>query len=252
MPGFTDVTGWSRRDIQRLGHEDDDAWNTRTYSNNPKQPTFSYVANDVWGAACAAQRINGEYIKEGQNIYGADGAPISTIRRNRDIMLEFLHNPEHLLEEDIEKAKKVRQYFQAYTFKILKGIELSDFDSNAMLVSNRDMITTRMDIAIIASLPSSYERGMKRANVDQRITFATGGYIGAPSNRVTLTIEILKMNYSQKWNTNYFTGITSDDQVVFFSYNTTGKLDIGDTYTIQGTVKAHRDNITQLNRVKFV
>jgi hypothetical protein len=121
-----------------------------------------------------------------------------------------------------------------------------------MLVSNRDMITTRMEIAVIASLPSSYERGMKRANVDQRITFATGGYIGTPSNRVTLTIELLKMNYSQKWNTSYFTGITSEDQVVFFAYNSTGKLDIGDTYTIQGTVKAHRDNSTQLNRVKFI
>jgi hypothetical protein len=121
-----------------------------------------------------------------------------------------------------------------------------------MVISNRDMITANYDIAVIASLPQSYERGMKRANVDQRITFATGGYIGQPSDRVTLTIEILKMNYSQKWNTNYFTGITSEDQVVFFGYNGNGKLDIGDTYTIEGTVKAHRDNSTQLNRVKFV
>jgi hypothetical protein len=121
-----------------------------------------------------------------------------------------------------------------------------------MLISNRDMITANFDIAVIASLPSGYERGMKRATVKQRIEFATGGYIGQPSDRVTLTIEILKLNYSQKWNTTYFTGITNEDQVVFFPYNSTGKLDIGETYTIEGTVKAHRDNSTQLNRVKFI
>jgi hypothetical protein len=217
-----------------------------------QKPQLNFNADTVWGAACAAQRINGEYIKEGRNQIGVFGEVLSTKLRNRDIMLEFLHNPERLLEEDIEQATQVRKYYQAFTFKILKGIKLSDFDNNAMLISNRDIIDTNYDVAVIASLPQSYERGMKRVNVDQRITFATGGYIGTPSDRVTLTIEILKMNYSQKWNTTYFTGITNKDQVVFFPYNSTGKLDIGDTYTIQGTVKAHRDNSTQLNRVKFV
>ena len=250
MPGFTDVTGWSSRDIQRLGHEDDDTPTTRTYRNKPKQPVLNFSADIVWGAACAAQRINGVYLKEGQNIYGDDGAPVGTKRRNRDIMLEFLHNPESLLEEDVEQAKKVRQYYQAFTFKILKGIKLTDFDNNAMLISNRDVINNNYDIAVIASLPQSYERGTKRANVDQRIKFATGGYIGTPSDKVTVTIEILKMNYSQKWNTTFVTGITSEDQVVFFSYN--HQIEIGQTYNVQGTVKAHRDNSTQLNRVKVV
>ena len=247
MSGFRDVTGWSSRDIQRLGHEDDDTPTTRTYRNKPKQPAFNYVADEVWAAACMAQRINGMYVKT-QTVFPNDGS----YKTNRQIIDELLKDTNRITDEDREQGKKVRQYFQAYTFKILKGTKLNDFDNNAMLISNRDMITANFDIAVIASLPSSYERGVKRGNVDQRIKFATGGYIGAPSNRVTLTIEILKINYSQKWNTNYFTGITSEDQVVFFGYNGNGKLDIGDTYTIEGTVKAHRDNSTQLNRVKFI
>jgi hypothetical protein len=252
MPGFADVTGWSSRDIQRLGHEDDDTPNTRTYRNKPKQPVLNFTADTVWGAACAAQRINGEYIKDGQNQIGEFGEVLSTKLRNRDIMLQFLHDPALLLEEDIEQAKKVRQYFQAYTFKILKGTKLSEFDNNAMLISNRDFINTSYDVAVIASLPSSYERGLKRGNVDQRVKFATGGYIGTSGDKITVTIEVLKTVYSQKWNTSYFTGITSEDQVVFFAYNHIDRLEIGDTYTIQGTVKTHRDNSTQLNRVRVI
>jgi len=252
MSGFRDVTGWSSRDIQRLGHEDDDTPTTRTYRNKPKQPALNFIADTVWGAACAAQRINGEYIKDGQNQIGEFGEVLSTKLRNRDIMLQFLHDPALLLEEDIEQAKKVRQYFQAYTFKILKGTKLNDFDNNAMLISNRDIINSNYDIAVIASLPSSYERGVKRGNVDQRIKFATGGYIGTSGDKITVSIEVLKTVYSQKWNTSYFTGITSEDQVVFFAYNHIDRLEIGDTYTIQGTVKAHRDNSTKLNRVKVI
>jgi hypothetical protein len=214
-----------------------------------QKPQLNFNADVVWGAACAAQRINGVYLKEGQNIYGDDGAPIGTKRRNRDIMLEFLHNPESLLEEDVEQAKQVRKYYQAFTFKILKGIKLSDFDNNAMLISNRDVIDTNYDVAVIASLPSCYERGVKRNNIDQRVKFATGGYIGRVSEKVKLTVEILKTMYSQKWNTTFVTGITSEDQVVFFSYN--HQIEIGQTYNVQGTVKAHRDNSTQLNRVKL-
>ena len=251
MPGFADVTGWSSRDIQRLGHEDD-IQPTKTYRNKPKQPTFSYVADIVWGAACAAQRINGEYLKEGSNTYSEKGEVINTKPRNRDLMIEFLHNPDRLLVEDIEQAKNVRKYYQAYTFKILKGVKLSDFDNTAMLISNRDVITESYDVAVIASLPSGYERGVKRGNVDQRVKFATGGYIGNVGDKVTVTIEVLKTVYSQKWNTSYFTGITAEDQVVFFAYNHIDRLEIGDTYTIQGTVKSHRDNSTQLSRVKVI
>jgi hypothetical protein len=242
MSGFVDVTGWSKREIQRLGHEDDDTPDTKTVFRVKTEPKINFQADDVWAAACQAQQVNGTYVKLGHE----------TQNTNRQIMFRLLEDTNQITDENREQGKKVRQYYQAFTFKILKGIKLSDFYNNAMVISNRDMITANYDIAVIASLPQSYECGMKRANVDQRITFATGGYIGQPSDKVTLNIEILKMNYSQKWNTTYFTGITSEDQVVFFAYNHIDRLEIGDTYTIQGTVKTHRDNSTQLNRVKVI
>lgn len=239
MPGFANVTGWSSRDIQRLGHEDDDTQPTKRVVKT-KKPTYNFQAEDIWGAACQAQQVNGSYIKLGNE----------SQKTNREIMLSLLADTNQITDENRELGKKVRQHYQAFTFKILKGIKLNDFSNSAMLISNRDVITENYDVAVIASLPQSYTRSVQNINVNQRIEFATGGFIGQPSDRVTVTIEILKHAYSQQWNTTYFTGITDKDQVVFFAYN--HQLEIGNTYTFEGTVKAHRDNSTQLNRVKVV
>jgi hypothetical protein len=243
MSGFTDVTGWSSRDIQRLGHEDEDRLPIKVYGSKP--PKFSYLAEDVWAAACQAQQINGEYIKA--------SLPNDVLRRtNRSIVELLLADTTQITDEARIQGKKVRQYFQAFTFKVLKGTKLSEFEKYAMVLSNSEVLETAYALAVIISLPQSYERGVKRDNVDQRVKFATGGYIGNVGDKVTLTIEVVKTVYSQKWNTSYFTGITDEDQIVFFAYNHIDRLEIGDTYTIQGTVKAHRDNSTQLNRVKVV
>jgi len=215
-----------------------------------QKPVINFNADDVWGAACAAQRINGEYLKDGRNTLNEQGEVLSTTPRNRDIMVEFIHNPDRLTEEDVEQAKKVRKYYQAFTFKILKGIKLSEFDNTAMLIANRDIIDSNYDVAVMASLPSCYERGVKRDNVDQRVKFATGGYVGRPGDKVTHQVEVLKCFYSQKWDTHYVTGITETEQVFFFAYK--NPIDLGSTIKIQGTVKGHRDNSTQLNRVKVI
>ena len=199
-------------------------------------------AEDAWGAACQAQRLNQGYIKIDEDAPAGES--------NRKLVMNLLADPRMITTEDYEQGKLVRKYFQGYTFKILKGIKLSEFDNTAMLISNRDTIDTNFDIAILTSLPSSYERGMKRQTVDQRIAFAKGGYISVVGNKVSPTIEVLKSFYSQNWNTNYITGITSDDQVLFFAFKQ--PLEVGKMYDLYGTVKVHRDNVTQLNRVKVL
>jgi hypothetical protein len=214
-----------------------------------QKPVLNYNADTVWAAACTAQRINGAYVKLSMI---SESDPEMDRKSNRQIIESLMTDATPITDEDREQGKKVRKYYQALTFKILKGIKLSEFDNTAMLISNRDIINDNYDVAVIASLPSCYERGVKRDNVDQRVKFATGGYIGRVGDKVTFTVEIAKTNYSQKWNTNYVTGITTDDQAVFFAYNHIDNVEIGKTYTFFGTVRAHRDNLTQLNRVKVV
>ena len=212
-----------------------------------QKPVLNFNADDVWSAACAAQRINGSYVK--LSVLSESDKELNKLS-NRQMVESLLVDTFNITDEDREQGKKVRAFYQAFTFKILQGKRLNEFDNTAMLLANRDVITSNYDLAVIASLPSCYERGVKRQTVDQRIGFATGGFIGAIGKKVSVTIEVLKSTYSQKWMTNFVTGITSDDQVVFFAYKS--ELPVGKMFDIYGTVKAHRDNTTQLNRVKVL
>ena len=207
-----------------------------------QKPVLNFNADDVWSAACAAQRMNGNYIKA--------IAPGVEQQTNRQIVENLLTDTFSITDEDREQGLKVRAFYQALTFKILQGKHLNEFDNNAMVISNRDVITNNYDLAVIASLPSCYERGVVRQSADQRISFATGGFIGKVGDKVKLEIEVIKCTYSQMYNVFFVTGISTNDQPVFFSYKE--KVPTGDTMNIAGTVKAHRDNITQLNRVKVI
>lgn len=212
-----------------------------------QQPVFNFNADDVWGAACQAQRINGAYVK--LSMLSESDKELNKLS-NRQIVESLLVDPRMITTEDFEQGKKVRAFYQALTFKILQGKKLNEFDNNAMVLSNRDVISSNYDLAVICSLPSCYERGVARQSVDQRISFAKGGYISAIGNKVSTSIEVLRCVFSQKWMTNFVTGITSDDQVVFFAYKS--ELPVGKMFDIYGTVKAQRDNTTQLNRVKVI
>ena len=212
-----------------------------------RSPILNLVAEDVWASASAAQRINGAYVK--LSVLSESDKEMNKLS-NRQIVENLLVEPELITKEDIEHGKKVRAFYQAFTFKILQGKQLTEFDNTAMLLANRDVITSKYDIAVIASLPSCYERGVKRQTVDQRVSFARGGFIGAVGKKISTTVEVLRSVFSQTYNVNFVTGVTSDDQAVFFAYKK--ELEVGKMYDIYGNVKAHRDTTTQLNRVKVI
>ena len=212
-----------------------------------QKPVLNLVADNVWGAACQAQRINGSYVK--LSVLTEEDKTSNKLS-NRQMIESFMVDSSLITEEDMEQGKKVRAFYQALTFKILQGKQLNDFDNTAMLISNRDVITSNYDVAVIASLPSCYERGVKRQTVDQRVNFARGGFIGQVGKKVSTSVEVLRSVYSHTYNVNFVTGINGDDQVVFFAYKK--ELEVGKMYDIYGNVKGHRDTTTQLNRVKVI
>lgn len=251
MPGLIDVTGWSDQDIKRLSQMDDDDFpitkrNPYAYRkpvNRTPKPIISYNADDVWAAAVQAYDVNGGYVKFIENG--------STVKEtNKQIVDRLLSDPIQIQQVSRDKAIEIRQYYKGFTFKILQGKTLNEFNNTAMLIAERDVISSNYDIAVITSLPASYQKATKRDNIDRRINFANGGFLGNVGDKVSTEIEVLKQIWSEKWMTWYVTGITDSDQVLFFAYRK--QLNVGDRVKIQGTVKGHRDNSTQLNRVKVV
>ena len=250
MPGFVDVTGWSKEDIRRLGHEDDydgipDVVFTRGfnkfYQKNNK-PKFSFDADKVWGAAVVAFRANKGYVKA--------LAPGLNTKTNRQIVDELLKDNVTLLDVDIEEGRKIRQYFKALTFKVIEGKTLTPFLTNAMTIAEKDFITDNLGVGTIASLPATYYKMTNRDEVDRRIKWARGGFVGEIGETVTTEIEIIKQLWSGNYNTWYLTGINDKDQVLFFPHKV--DIEIGTRVTITGKVKSHRENSTQLSHVKVI
>jgi hypothetical protein len=258
MAGFIDVTGWTSKEVARLGHADDDtpeeyrprrAVQVTAGGGHP-----GYAVTDVWAAACAAQRINGEYLKDGRNTIDEQGEVLSTTPRNRDVMLQFLHHPECLLPEDIAEGVECQNFLRNdLTFRALKG-QLNDFDQSTqkvLAVTDRFFPQQhRYELAVIACLPASRLRNVARQEQQARIKMATGGTVGAVGDKVAMDIEIFAVTYSRNYNIYWISAVNDADQPVTFSFKVA--LKASDRFSITGTVKGHRDGKTQLNRVKIV
>jgi len=269
MPGFVDVTGWTSEEVRRLGHADDcddvDFQPRRSYKRNPygyndtNRPVYwardKYTVSDVWAAACAAHRVNGGYHKD--HVWDYDLTTNKSklvLRKNRDVMMELLADPTKLTVDDIERGEYCRNFLQNdLTFRTLKN-KTGDFDTairKVLAVQDKfDNHFHKYELAIVACLPASVERSEIRQNSESRVQFAQGGYVGEVDGKVELEVEVLNSNFSKQYNIYWVRAITEADQAVFFSSKES--YDPGTHLSIKGTVKAHKDNLTQLNRVKVL
>lgn len=214
-----------------------------------QRPVLNFNADDVWSAACAAQRINGSYIKASTFEF-RDQEEQEKIEPNKQIMERYLADTNLITDSDRTQGEAVRQYYKGLTFKILQGKKLNDFDNTAMVIANRDVIESMYDVAVIASLPSCYERGVKRDNDNRKLENARGGFIGHVGDKVQVNVEVVRSVFSQQWSVYFVSGVTDKDQAVFFSHKE--PIDAGQLITVRGSVKRHGENITQLNRVKVL
>lgn len=252
MPGFIDVSNMTDEEIRRLGHEDDEDTNHRPVcpvfygakrkTSLVKKPSFSYESDKVWGAAVVAFRVN--------NGLKALAPGIPTHKTNRQIVEELLQDNVPLQLIDLEEGRKIRQYFKGLTFKVIEGKTLSPFLTIAMQIASKDFISDNLGIGTITSLPATYQKMTQRDTVDNRIKWANGGFVGVEGDKTTQTIEIVKSMWSSNYNTFYYTGINGENQVLFFANRAV--LEIGSSVTIEGKIKSHRDNSTQLSHVKVI
>jgi hypothetical protein len=211
-----------------------------------------YNTADVFAAACAAQRINGEYLKTDDVTYHDDGHEYShTVNRvaNKTLTHQFLKGDFDISDEDREMAEKVMQYCRGLTFKLLTDKRLSDFEQTMLTIVEKPTTDSNYDIAVTASLPASYERSIARAAQNIRLR-ENAGCIEAPvGSKIELDIEVVRCNWSNEWGVFYVTAI-ADAGVVFFAQQ--NKIEVDSKIRIKGKVKRHKEDRTQLSHVKFL
>ncbi len=214
----------------------------------PKQakPTLNYTADQVWAAASAAYRVNGGYFKQPQvTDQGAITRPT-----NRELVRQYLAEPGVVTADDVEQGRKCRQdLLKQATMSALKN-RATEWTLLSAQMATLDTVTTDYQVSVITAMPKSHVQTLARESTDGRLAYCENDPVGTDNQIVTVTGEVVRSNYSAKWNTFYVTMITDDNRQVFFAYRE--RMEPGLIIKLRGRVKRHADRATQLSRVKIL
>ena len=212
-----------------------------------KQSEYQYPADLVWSAACSAYRINGGYFKYPEIVEDRIVKPT-----NRELVKLYLTDDSHqfITAADRRQGLLCRQTLKnSVTIAALKG-ELSEWNLLVARMTALDIIESDYELSVITALPRNYDQVVAREELDNRLAHCDAGIVGRVNDRVTLSGEIVRVSYSNRYNTYYTTVITDDNQEVFFAYRE--RLATARRIHFCGRVKRHAGRATQLSRVKLV
>lgn len=210
---------------------------------------MNFTADQVWGLAVAADRINGGYLKEDQYDFNIDQK--EPVKRANKIMIKTWLREGTLnvaTEADIAAGRDYRDHFKTYTFKAIAG-QLNSFQQTAMKIAAKDEFTGRdmYDFAVIGCLPDVARRDRANTELRREIYAAEplGGEIG---DVVQGEVEIVQCRYNPNYNKFRISARMGES---FLDFWITSKVE--GTRKIKGKIKARRDDgVTQLNYVKLL
>ena len=210
-----------------------------------------FTADQVWGLAVAADRVNEGYFKEPVWTTPEDGTPPKVVKdANKLLVKQWLrtNNFTAATEADIEKGREIRNYFNGFLLKQISG-KINEFEQQALRIAQMDEFTGKnmLEFAIVSCLPSVMLRDQSRNELAREVRNSTQlqGQVG---DKIQGEIEVVKCYYSQEYNKYRITAKLVDSFVDFW-YNT--NMDAGDRVSIKAKIKSVRgDNTTQLNFVK--
>ena len=209
------------------------------------RPTLDLTADQVWAAACAAYRVNGGYLKHPEvTDQGAITRPT-----NRELVRLYLVEPGAVTADDVEQGRKCRQdLLKQTTMAVLKN-QATEWTLLTAEMAALDAITTDYQVSVITAMPKSHVQNLTRESTDGRLAYCETEPVGTDNQLVMVQGEVIRSNYSAKWNTFYVTMITDSNHQVFFAYRE--GLEPGRLIKLRGRVKRHADRATQLSRVKL-
>ena len=212
-----------------------------------------FTADQVWGLAVAADRINEGYFKEPvwtQPDNDLTGPMVLVKDANKLMVKQWLrtNNFSVATTEDVAKGQEIRNYFNGFLLKQISG-KINEFEQQALRIAQMDEFTGRhmLEFAIVSCLPSVMIRDQSRNELAREVRASTQ-LQGAVGDKIQGEIEVVKCYYSKDYDKFRVTAKLVDSFVDFW-YNS--NLEAGQKLTIKAKIKSVRgDNTTQLNFVK--
>jgi hypothetical protein len=154
-------------------------------------------------------------------------------KRERDA-----HQP---TENDIELARKAVEFVRE-KFEAMDVLTLNDYEHNLSVCVNADIVDHRK-AGIVASLITYYNRDLAKREETQKD--ADSNYFGVIGKRAVYDLKLVKVFSTQgQWGTTTiykFKDVAGNIAIWFSSAVLEKELEIGTSYKIKGTVKAHND-----------
>lgn len=208
-----------------------------------------FTADQVWGLAVAADRVNEGYFKEPQGEI-ENGNWVVTKDANKLMVKQWLRteNFSAATAADIEKGREIRHFFNGFLLKELSG-KINDFERQALKIAQMDEFTNKhmLEFAIISCLPAAMirEQSKKELTSDIRNSTQLQGSVG---DKIQGEITVVKSYYSKDYDKFRITARLCDAFVDFWF-----SADLKGSVNIKGKIKSVRgDNTTQLNFVKVI
>jgi hypothetical protein len=217
---------------------------------NKQGATMKFTADQVWGCAAAAQRINEGYFKEPVWSQVADLTEPKLIKQtNKALVKGWLRDEDYsqITAADIAAGQTARNHFKSYTFLAIAG-RLNEFQTTAMQLAAKEEFTGRdiYDFAVISCLPSVAVRDAANSELKREI-YTSEQLQGAVGDAVVGDITVINSRFNPDYAKHKITARMGESFVDFwFGKELTGEL------RIKGKIKTQRGNkTTQLNYVKI-
>lgn len=227
----------------------------------------SYPTQQVLELACAAQRVNGTYLKTDSVIFSneEDGkfVPMFTKHPNRTLMTVTLDPktwtgdpalqpyPLKITQEDKDIAESIQKHYRKLAFAAVAGT--NEFETSIHSILNSDSIPLN-HFGYLACLPSLHTRDVMQTNVKRAARDADEGWLGEIGEWLEdLDCEILLVQRSKNfdaWN------IDAKINNKLVSWMSKVALKTGPCVVVKAKVKdltthwKHETPVTRLNYVR--
>ena len=230
------------------------------YKHPDAVPMKSVSTQEALAVACAAQRINGGYVKDTRRFSEPTN---KTQFSNKEIVKFAYHRDTFVLpmdyvrpiptEEDYVQVAEIRKWMRRYVM-----LGLADLDSfkREMIESVSQDTVAINNLGRVAFIPEFVKRDKHETGLTKeiRVEYRDSQYLGKEKDVVEGVIKILDKRYSTQWESYNYTAVMDGNLLSFmnkFEHN------VGDMKRIKAKVKAQTKNKmfsaneTRLNYVKI-